>query len=87
MLLKYFASIYPLGASVLKHLINLECPTSGHLTQFLIFLSNPHSLPAPLPPGINIDRYITLKSILEEDHYPHFISTSHVSNEGPLSGG
>jgi hypothetical protein len=29
MLLKYFASIYPLGASVLKHLIILECPTSG----------------------------------------------------------
>jgi hypothetical protein len=52
MLLKYFASIYPLGASVLKHLIILECPTSGHLTKFLIFLSNPHPLPAPLPPGL-----------------------------------
>jgi hypothetical protein len=36
-MLKYFASIYPLGASVLKHLIILECPTSGHLTQFLNF--------------------------------------------------
>jgi hypothetical protein len=36
MLLKYFASIYPLGASVLKHLIILECPTSGHLTQFFV---------------------------------------------------
>jgi hypothetical protein len=49
-MLKYFALIYPLGASVLKHLIILECPTSGHLTQFFIFLSNPHPLPAPLPP-------------------------------------
>jgi hypothetical protein len=39
-------------------LIILECPTSGHLTQFLNFLSNPHPLPAPLPPGINIDRCI-----------------------------
>jgi hypothetical protein len=37
-MLKYFALIYPLGASVLKHLIILECPTSGHLTQYLNFL-------------------------------------------------
>jgi hypothetical protein len=57
-MLKYVALIYPLGASVLKHLIILECPTNGHLTQFLNFLSNPHPLPAPLPPGINIGRCI-----------------------------
>jgi hypothetical protein len=48
--IKYFASIYPLGASVLKHLIILECPTSWHLTQFFNFLSNPRPLPAPLYP-------------------------------------
>jgi hypothetical protein len=67
-MLKYFALIYPLGASVLKHLIILEfeCPTSGHLTQFLNFLSNPHPLPATLPPGINIDRCII--SIAERDN-------------------
>jgi hypothetical protein len=51
-MLKYFASIYPLGASVLEHLIILECPTSGHLTQFLNFLSNPHPLPALLAPFV-----------------------------------
>jgi hypothetical protein len=67
MLLKYFASIYPLGASVLKHLIILECPTSGHLTKFFNFLSNPHPLPAPLPPGINIDRCITSDNFTRQE--------------------
>jgi hypothetical protein len=79
MLLKYFASIYPLGASVLKHLIFiLECPTSGHLTQFLNFLSNPHPLPAPLPPGINIDRCIKLDENAPRERLEHGNSLQHL---------
>ena len=64
----------PVGASVLKHLIILECPTSGHLTKFFIFLSNAHPLPAPLPPGINIDRCITYS---RTEYFHHSILTTY----------
>jgi hypothetical protein len=43
--------LYTLGASVLKHLIILECPISGHLTQF-IFCQIPTHCPHPYPPGL-----------------------------------
>jgi hypothetical protein len=76
-MLKYFALIYPLGVSVLKHLIILECPTSGHLTQFLIFLSNPHPMPHPYPPGLILIGALHRKS---DNFYITYFSLTELNN-------